>query len=117
MGCRLEAIQRCITSRAEGGTTGLTAQGLNPFCFPLNPIAFERVDVRIRDPIVHTGAVGAGKPVGIDPFGPAAVAFYLEPGRGRGTCRRVARRSQRLLAAGRAVMWSTGLEQPLDLGG
>jgi hypothetical protein len=114
MGCRLEAIQRCITSRAEGGTTGLTAQGLNPFCFPLSTVADQRVDMRICDPIVHTGVIGAGEPLGSNPFGRTAAAFLLTPGDDRGTRWGCVRRSRRLLAAGRAVIWGARSQQPLD---
>jgi hypothetical protein len=79
------------------------------------------MDVHIRNPIVGAGGVGAGEGLGIDPFGRATVAFYLGPRRDWRTCRRVEGRGQRLLAAGRAVMGSTGpgalWAQPLDLGG
>src|SRR5262245_2990987 len=104
MGCRFEAVQRCITSRAEGGAAGLTAQGLNPFCFPLSPVADQRVDVRIRDPIVHTGAVGAGKPLCSNPFGRTAAAFLLAPWGHSSVQQGAWQWGSHLLAAGCAVI-------------
>jgi hypothetical protein len=86
MRCRFEAVQRGIASGAEGGGAGLAAQGLDALYFPLNSIADQRVDVRIRDPIVHTGTVGAGEPVGGNPFVCTPAAFPFTPGDDRRTC-------------------------------
>jgi hypothetical protein len=84
MGWCLEAVQRCTTSGAESGGSGLAAQGLSALSFALSPVAYVRMEVRICDPIVQTGAIRTGEPLGGNPFGRTAAAFPLRPGDDRG---------------------------------
>jgi len=79
MGSGFEVVQRRTAAGTEGGATGLAAQGLDPFRFPVGSIADQGVDLRIGDLLVGTGGLGAGKPVRVDALGCAPTTLPFAP--------------------------------------
>src|SRR5262249_38757343 len=117
LGRRFEPIEWRVSTGRKRGATGLAAQRLDALYFPLSSVADQRMDVRIRDLIVLAGAVGAGEPLGIDPFGRTATAFDLTPGRDARAHRDGARVGRCPQAADRAGIGRTWFEEPLNLSG
>jgi hypothetical protein len=59
---RFEPIQRRVEARTEPAPTRLTAPPLDLLSFPVASIAHDGMDIRIADPVVHTGLIGQAKP-------------------------------------------------------
>jgi len=76
---RFEPIQRRVEARTEPASTRLTAPPLDLLGFPVAPIAHDGMDIRIADPVVHTGLIGTGEALGLHPFGRSSSAFHLAP--------------------------------------
>ncbi len=112
--CRFEPVERGIASSTKRGRASLAAEGLDPLVLGVGPIADQGRELRVGDPIVRAGAVGAGKALGSDPAHGAAATFQLTPGHHWHGCRGLWRRERCLLAADRAVVRRARLEQPLD---
>ena len=72
-------VQRRSAAGTEGGATGPAAEGLDSFCFPVNPVTDQGVNLGIGDVIVGTGRLAAGKVVGVDALGCASTALAFAP--------------------------------------
>jgi hypothetical protein len=101
---------------SEGGAAGLTAKGLDPLGMAMRAIANQGMDVSICDPSVRALVVGAGKALGVQPFGCASPAFDLMPGAHRQGRWPHTRRESGGQAAGGTITWGAWLEQTVDHG-
>ena len=72
---RFEPIQRRVEARTEPASTRLTAPPLDLLGFAVAPIAHDGMDIRIADPVVHTGLIGTGEALGLHPDGALLVGF------------------------------------------
>jgi hypothetical protein len=77
---RLEAIERRVQAGTEGGSAGLTAEGLDPLMPAVRTITYYGMDVGIRDVIVMAPAVGTREALCINALGRTPTTFYLTPG-------------------------------------
>jgi hypothetical protein len=114
LGCRFEPIERGSAPGAEGTSTCLAAQRLNPLAAPVRAVADQGMNLRVGNPKVGTAAVGAGEALSGNPFRRATAAFDLAP-----WCHRRRdgwRWRGRVPTAGRAVVWGARLKEPLNRG-
>src|SRR5262249_10205632 len=116
LGWGFEAVERSITARAKRGVTSLAAQRLDPLAPPVPSVANQGGDLGLGDPRVGPALIGTGEALRINPFGCPPAAFLLAPGCHRCARRGHCRRDGRLLTAGRAIVWGTRFEEPLDTG-
>src|SRR6478609_4980125 len=64
VGGRLEPVERGIPAGAEGGTAGLAAERLDALGLFVRAVAYQGVDLRVRDAIVGARRVRAGEAAG-----------------------------------------------------
>jgi len=83
----------------------------------MRAVTHQGMDLCICDPIVETGAIGTGKPLGQNAFGSAAPAFAFVPGCQGDAGRRMVGGSRSRLATRWAIRRRAGLEESLASGG
>ena len=69
LGRSFQAIERCVASSTEGGTTSLTAKRLDALGTAMRAIAYERMHVSSCDPAVSALRASTGIPFGVDADG------------------------------------------------
>jgi hypothetical protein len=104
-----------MAAGTESHSTRLATERLDALAAPMRSITDQGVDLRVGDVIVRTAAVGTSEGLRINPFGRTAAAFDRGPGRHGRTGRQESRRGRCLLAAERARIGRTRLQQPCDL--
>ena len=111
LGRSFQAIERCVASSTEGGTTSLTAKRLDALGTAMRAIAYERMHVSSCDPAVSALRASTGIPFGVDAFGCSSATFHLAPWPHRSRRRYYSRRGRGGETTGRAVVWAAGLEK------
>ena len=80
LGGGFQTVEGRMTARAEGRSTGLTAQRLDALGFPVGAIADQRMHLRVRDAVVGAGGRETGKAISVDAFGRPTPTPYRTPG-------------------------------------
>jgi hypothetical protein len=107
---RLEPVEVALASGSEGGSKSLTARRLYALTLAVTAIANDSAAVGVGDAEVDTGVDVTGETSAAAPYGSAPVVLDLGPGQDRETSWPLDGRRGSLLAAGRAIVGSSGLE-------